>query len=90
MKQINFMEIEGIKIGHAQNLDAVTGCTVIISEKGAVVGVDVRGGAPGTRETDLLDPVNLVSQAHAILIDRWKRIRAAGGKGDGESGGGGG
>ncbi len=68
MKQINFMEIEGIKIGHAQDLDAATGCTVIISEKGAIVGVDVRGGAPGTRETDLLDPVNLVSQAHAILL----------------------
>ena len=68
MKQINFMEIEGIKVGHAQNLEAATGCSVIISEKGATVGVDVRGGAPGTRETDLLDPVNLVSQAHAILL----------------------
>ena len=68
MKQIDFMEIEGIKVGHAQNLEAATGCTVIICEQGATVGVDVRGGAPGTRETDLLDPVNLVQQAHAILL----------------------
>ena len=68
MKQIDFMEIQGIKVGHAQNLKAATGCTVIICEKGATVGVDVRGGAPGTRETDLLNPVNLVQKAHAILL----------------------
>lgn len=68
MRQIDFSEIEGIQVGHAQNLDAATGCTVIISEEGATVGVDVRGGAPGTRETDLLNPVNLVQQAHAVLL----------------------
>lgn len=68
MKQIDFMEIKGIKVGHAQNLAAATGCTVIISEEGATVGVDVRGGAPGTRETDLLDPVNLVQKTHAVLL----------------------
>lgn len=68
MKQIDFMEIQGIKVGHAQNLQAATGCTVIICEQGATVGVDVRGGAPGTRETDLLNPVNLVQKAHAILL----------------------
>ncbi|MBU0970453.1 MAG: P1 family peptidase [Proteobacteria bacterium] len=68
MKQIDFMEIGGIKVGHAQDTEAATGCSVIICESGAVVGVDVRGGAPGTRETDLLDPVNLVSQAHAVLL----------------------
>ncbi|PKN28852.1 MAG: hypothetical protein CVU64_11190 [Deltaproteobacteria bacterium HGW-Deltaproteobacteria-21] len=54
MRQIDFVDIEGIKVGHAQNLEAATGCTVLISEEGATVGVDVRGGAPGTRETDLL------------------------------------
>ena len=53
-KQIDFSEIEGIQVGHAQNLDAATGCSVIICEAGASVGVDVRGGAPGTRETCLL------------------------------------
>jgi L-aminopeptidase/D-esterase-like protein len=68
MRQIEFMEIEGIKVGHAQDLNAATGCTVIISEEGATVGVDVRGGAPGTRETDLLNPVNLVQQAHAVIL----------------------
>ena len=68
MKQIDFMEIQGIKVGHAQDLAAATGSTVIISEEGATVGVDVRGGAPGTRETDLLDPVNLVQKAHAKLL----------------------
>ena len=68
MKQIDFMKIKGIKVGHAQNLEAATGCTVIISEEGATVGVDVRGGAPGTRETDLLDPVNLVQKTHAVLL----------------------
>ena len=68
MRQIDFMEIETIKVGHAQDLKAATGCTVIITEEGATVGVDVRGGAPGTRETDLLDPVNLVQEVHAILL----------------------
>jgi L-aminopeptidase/D-esterase-like protein len=68
MRQIEFMEIEGIKVGHAQDLEAATGCTVVISEEGATVGVDVRGGAPGTRETDLLNPVNLVQEVHAIIL----------------------
>lgn len=68
MRQIDFVEIEGIQVGHAQDFEAATGCTVIISEKGATVGVDVRGGAPGTRETDLLNPINLVQKAHAIIL----------------------
>ena len=68
MKQIDFMEIKGIKAGHAENLKAGTGCTVLICENGATVGVDVRGGAPGTRETDLLDPVNLIEKVHAIVL----------------------
>ncbi|MFC1895084.1 P1 family peptidase [Thermodesulfobacteriota bacterium] len=68
MREIEFADIEGITVGHAENLDAATGCTVVISEQGATVGVDVRGGAPGTRETDLLDPTNLVDKAHAILL----------------------
>lgn len=68
MNHIGFHEIGGLKVGHAQDLEAATGCTVILAEQGATVGVDVRGGAPGTRETDLLDPVNLVQQAHAIIL----------------------
>lgn len=68
MKEILFSEIEGIKIGNAENLNGPTGCTVVICEEGAAAGVDVRGGAPGTRETDLLDPVNLVEKIHAVIL----------------------
>jgi L-aminopeptidase/D-esterase-like protein len=62
------IDISGIEVGHATDLDALTGCTVILSRKGAVAGVDVRGGAPGTRETDLLNPLNLVEKVHAIVL----------------------
>jgi len=61
-------DVGGICVGHAQNLDALTGCTVILCENGAVGGVDQRGGAPGTRETDLLKPMHLVHQVHGILL----------------------
>jgi L-aminopeptidase/D-esterase-like protein len=61
-------DVRGIEVGHAQNEEALTGCTVILCRKGAVAGVDVRGGAPGTRETDLLDPINLVQKIHAIVL----------------------
>ncbi|MDF2879769.1 MAG: peptidase [Clostridiaceae bacterium] len=68
MKEIKFTDIEGLKLGHEQNFEAATGCTVVICEDGAVAGVDVRGGAPGTRETDLLDPVNLVEKINAVVL----------------------
>ena len=55
-------------MGHATDSQALTGCTVVLCEKGAVAGVDVRGSAPGTRETDLLAPTNLVEKVHAILL----------------------
>lgn len=61
-------DVSGIEVGHAHDLHALTGCTVVICRRGAVAGVDVRGGAPGTRETDLLDPVNLVQRAHAVVL----------------------
>jgi len=61
-------DVRGIEVGHAQDNDALTGCTVILCKKGAVAGVDVRGGAPGTRETDLLNPINLVQKVHAIVL----------------------
>ena len=60
--------VPGVEVGHAQAEEALTGCTVILCRKGAVAGVDVRGGAPGTRETDLLNPVNLVQKVHAIVL----------------------
>jgi len=61
-------DVHGIEVGHAQDDEALTGCTVILCRKGAVAGVDVRGGAPGTRETDLLDPINLVQKIHALVL----------------------
>ncbi|MBX3045792.1 MAG: P1 family peptidase [Anaerolineales bacterium] len=60
--------IPGIRVGHAHDEDAATGCTVILTEKGAVAGVDQRGGAPGTRETDALQPAHLVSKVHAVML----------------------
>ncbi len=68
MKEIGINQIEGFSIGNEQDFEAGTGVTVILCEKGAVTGVDVRGGAPGTRETDLLNPVNLVDRAHGIVL----------------------
>ncbi len=61
-------QIQGVSIGHAQNLEAATGCTVILAPQGVVCGVDQRGGAPGTRETDLLRPMHLVDKVHAVLL----------------------
>jgi L-aminopeptidase/D-esterase-like protein len=60
--------VAGIKVGHVTLRDRPTGCTVILVEDGAVGGVDVRGGAPGTRETDLLNPVNTVERVHAVVL----------------------
>jgi len=68
LREIAFNAIEDVKVGHAQNLEAATGCTVVLCEEGATAGVDVRGGAPGTRETDLLNPVNLIEKVHAIFL----------------------
>jgi len=61
-------DVSGIRVGHFTSTERPTGCTVILTEAGATGGVDVRGSAPGTRETDLLDPVNLVQEVHAIVL----------------------
>lgn len=68
MLRAEITDISGIEIGHAQNTEAATGCTVILCKEGAMAGVDVRGGSPGTRETDALDPVNLRTSVHAVLL----------------------
>jgi L-aminopeptidase/D-esterase-like protein len=68
MKTISPVDIAGIEIGHATDEDAGTGCTVIICRKGAVAGVDVRGGGPATRETDLLRPENMVERINAVML----------------------
>jgi L-aminopeptidase/D-esterase-like protein len=61
-------DISGFKVGHTQDMDALTGCTVILCPPNTVGGVDQRGGAPGTRETDLLKPMHLVNQVNAVLL----------------------
>ncbi|MDM8532987.1 P1 family peptidase [Anaerolineales bacterium HSG25] len=61
-------DISGLKVGHWTNLEAATGCTVVLCPAGAVAGVDVRGTAPGTREVALLDPVCMVDRVHGLLI----------------------
>lgn len=61
-------DIPGIRVGHDTNLEAGTGCTVILCDNTAVGGVDVRGGAPATRETDLLRPLYMVEEVHAVLL----------------------
>jgi L-aminopeptidase/D-esterase-like protein len=61
-------DVPGIKVGHATHKEALTGCTVVLCEDGAVGGVDQRGGAPGTRETDSMKPMHLVQTAHAIVL----------------------
>lgn len=61
-------DIPGLLVGHAQDMEALTGCTVILCEKGAIGGVDQRGGAPGTRETDAMHPMHLVNEVHAVVL----------------------
>src|SRR5919106_2169709 len=61
-------DVPGIKVGHVTLTERPTGCTVILAEAGAVAGVDVRGSAPGTIETDLLNPTSLVQQVHGIFL----------------------
>jgi L-aminopeptidase/D-esterase-like protein len=61
-------DVEGLKVGHWTETRRPTGCTVILCEKGATAGVDVRGGAPGTRETDLLRPINSVQQIYGLSL----------------------
>jgi L-aminopeptidase/D-esterase-like protein len=60
--------VAGLKVGHFSMVGRPTGCTVVLAEGGAVGGVDVRGSAPGTRETDLLNPVNTVEKVHAVVL----------------------
>lgn len=64
----SILDVPGFRVGHATNEEAVTGCTVILCPQGTVGAVDVRGGAPGTRETDLLQPYNLVEEVNALVL----------------------
>ena len=61
-------DVSGLRVGHFTDTRRPTGCTVILTPEGAVAGVDVRGAAPGTRETELLSPLNAVEQVHSIVL----------------------
>jgi L-aminopeptidase/D-esterase-like protein len=79
--QNSITDVKGVQVGHAHDLDALTGCTVALVEGGAVGGMEQRGGAPGTRETDLLHPGHLVENVHAVLLSGGSAfgLEAAGG-----------
>lgn len=68
MKEISIKEIEGFKLGNLEDNENGTGCTVIFAENGAVPGVDVRGGAPGTRETDLIRSEEMMPEINAVVL----------------------
>ncbi|MEG0527731.1 MAG: P1 family peptidase [Longicatena sp.] len=68
MKEIKITDIKGIQIGQAQDSIGGSGCSVVLCKDGAVAGVDVRGGGPATRETDLLNPINMVEKIHAVML----------------------
>jgi L-aminopeptidase/D-esterase-like protein len=61
-------DVAGIEVGHFTDTRRPTCCTVVLAREGAIAGVDVRGAAPGTRETDLLAPTNLIDRVHGILL----------------------
>lgn len=68
MEPHTLVDVPGLRVGHATDAEGGTGCTVILATEGAVAGVDVRGSAPGTRETDLLRPTALVERIHAVCL----------------------
>ena len=68
MEQLTLRDVRGLQVGHVTDAEAVTGCTVVVAADGALAGVDVRGAAPGTRETDLLRLGSLVERVHAVCL----------------------
>ena len=68
MDEGSITDVAGIRVGHWSDRRALTGCTVVLPDAPAIAGVDVRGAAPGTRETELLRPGNLVQHVHGIVL----------------------
>ena len=68
LRQDAITDVPGIRVGHATDRRAATGCTVVLCEDAALAAVDARGGAPGTRETDVLNGANVVRRCHAVLL----------------------
>jgi L-aminopeptidase/D-esterase-like protein len=81
MKEIKISEIEGFRIGHAQDEKGGTGCTAIICENGAVTGCEVRGGGPASRETPLLDPVKNAEKIQCVMLSGGSAFGLAAGDG---------
>lgn len=67
-KEIKLSEIKGLKIGQAENISAGTGCTVVLSEEGMAAGLDVRGGGPASRESELMNPLTAAQKIHGIVL----------------------
>ncbi|MEL6824087.1 MAG: P1 family peptidase, partial [Calditrichota bacterium] len=65
---IKLTDIDSIRVGHAHDLEEGTGCSVILFDKSAVAGIDIRGSAPGTRETAMLSPTFMVREINAIML----------------------
>jgi len=70
-------DVPGIRVGHAHDIEAITGCTVVLCPQGAVGGVDQRGGAPGTRETDLLSPMSCLRADRRLVSMRRRALCAS-------------
>ncbi|MGI6257779.1 MAG: P1 family peptidase [Anaerovoracaceae bacterium] len=81
MKEIKIQDIKGIQVGHAQDTAGGTGCTAILCKAGGIAGVDVRGGGPASRETELLKPVNMVQQIHCVMLSGGSAYGLAAGDG---------
>ena len=81
MKEISITDIDGVLIGHAQDYDGMTGCTAIICPDGAQAGVEVRGGGPASRETELLDPVKNCQAIHCVMLSGGSAYGLAAGDG---------
>lgn len=80
-KEIKITDIRGVRVGHAQDADGGTGCTAILCEKGATASVDVRGGGPASRETELLRPEKMVQQIHCVMLSGGSAYGLAAGDG---------
>ena len=68
MREINIMEVGGFRIGHAQNREAATGCTVLLCDRMSPAGLDVRGGGPASRESQILNPLMAADGINAVLL----------------------
>lgn len=74
MQEIGIMDVGGFQVGHAQDLEGATGCTVILCDRMSPAGLDVRGGGPASRESQILNPVAAAEGINAGTAVRWQRL----------------